>query len=203
MSRIITISREFGSGGRELGRHLSEVLQIDYYDQEIVSEIAKRTDVAEDYVKQISESRPISLPVYGGRFNTTVDPLLDMSLSIHRQQHALLRELSEKSDCVIIGRCADYVLRDRRPFRIFVYAEMESRLKRCEERKPENENLSRRKMQQKIREIDRNRARYYAYFSKQKWGAPCNYDLMINTSSGIDLKKTAASVAAYMEQFYQ
>ena len=80
---------------------------------------------------------------------------------------------------------------------------MESRLKRCEERKPENENLSRRKMQQKIREIDRNRARYYAYFSKQKWGAPCNYDLMINTSSGIDLKKTAASVAAYMEQFYQ
>lgn len=203
MSRIITISREFGSGGRELGRHLSEVLQIDYYDQEIVSEIAKRTDVAEDYVKQISESRPISLPVYGGRFNTTVDPLLDMSLSIHRQQHALLRELSEKSDCVIIGRCADFVLRDRRPFRIFVYAEMESRLKRCEERKPENENLSRRKMQQKIREIDRNRARYYAYFSKQKWGAPCNYDLMINTSSGIDLKKTAASVAAYMEQFYQ
>ena len=124
MSRIITISREFGSGGRELGRHLSEVLQIDYYDQEIVSEIAKRTDVAEDYVKQISESRPISFPVYGGRFNTTVDPLLDMSLSIHRQQHALLRELSEKSDCVIIGRCADYVLRDRRPFRIFVYAEM-------------------------------------------------------------------------------
>ena len=203
MSRIITISREFGSGGRELGRHLSEVLQIDYYDQEIVSEIAKRTDVAEDYVKQISESRPISLPVYGGRFNTTVDPLLDMSLSIHRQQHALLRELSEKSDCVIIGRCADYVLRVRRPFRIFVYAEMESRLKRCEERKPENENLSRRKMQQKIREIDRNRARYYAYFSKQKWSAPCNYDLMINTSSGIDLKKTAASVAAYMEQFYQ
>ena len=95
MSRIITISREFGSGGRELGRHLSEVLQIDYYDQEIVSEIAKRTDVAEDYVKQISESRPISLPVYGGRFNTTVDPLLDMSLSIHRQQHALLREIYE------------------------------------------------------------------------------------------------------------
>ena len=183
MSRIITISREIGSGGRELGRHLSEVLQIDYYDQEIVSEIAKRTDVAEDYVKQISESRPISLPVYGGRFNTTVDPLLDMSLSIHRQQHALLRELSEKSDCVIIGRCADYVLRYRSPFRLFFYADIADRMERCRKRNEEQKSLNHDVLRKIITQTDKSRSRYYEFLSGQKWGAKENYDLCINTSS--------------------
>ena len=109
MRKIITIGREFGSGGRELGRRLSEHLGIAYYDQEIIAEIAKRTALSEAYVRQITENRPLtSFPIhFGGRFCALPDPLLQQSISIYSEQHRLLCELAEKSDCILVGRCAD------------------------------------------------------------------------------------------------
>lgn len=107
--------------------------------------------------------------------------------SIYTKQHELLRELSRKSDCVIVGRCADYILREQKPVRIFAYADMESRIKRCMERRPEDEHLTEAQMKKRIAEIDRSRAKYYAFFSEQKWGARENYDLLVNTS-GADIK---------------
>ena len=167
MRKIITIGREFGSGGRELGRRLSEHLGIAYYDHEIIAEIAKRTALSEAYVRQITENRPLtSFPIhFGGRFCALPDPLLQQSISIYSEQHRLLCELAEKSDCIIVGRCADYVLRDSHPFRIFVYADAQSKLMRCMERRTPEETLSEQDMKRKITEIDRNRARYYAFFS--------------------------------------
>lgn len=199
MRKIITIGREFGSGGRELGRRLSEHLGIAYYDHEIITEIAKRTALSEDYVRQITENRPItSFPIhFGGRFCALPDPLLQQSISIYSEQHKLLCELAEKSDCIIVGRCADYVLRDSHPFRIFVYADAQSRLKRCMDRRTPEEDLSEQDMKRKITEIDRNRAHYYAFFSGQKWGARENYDLLINTS-GRNIKKQAAALHEYL-----
>ena len=199
MRKIITIGREFGSGGRELGRRLSERLGIAYYDHEIIAEIAKRTALSEAYVKQITENRPItSFPIhFGGRFCALPDPLMQQSISIYSEQHKLLCELAEKSDCIIVGRCADHVLRDRNPFRIFVYADVQSRLKRCMERKTDDETLSEQDIKRKIAVIDRNRSRYYAFFSGQKWGARENYDLLINTS-GRNIKKQAAALYEYL-----
>ena len=199
MRKIITIGREFGSGGRELGRRLSERLGIAYYDHEIIAEIAKRTALSEAYVKQITENRPItSFPIhFGGRFCALPDPLMQQSISIYSEQHKLLCELAEKSDCIIVGRCADHVLRDRNPFRIFVYADVQSRLKRCMERKTDDETLSEQDIKRKIAEIDRNRSRYYAFFSGQKWCARENYDLLINTS-GRNIKKQAAALYEYL-----
>ena len=201
MRKIITIGREFGSGGRELGRRLSEHLGIAYYDQEIIAEIAKRTALSETYVRQITENRPLtSFPIhFGGRFCALPDPLLQQSISIYSEQHRLLCELAEKSDCIIVGRCADYVLRDSHPFRIFVYADAQSKLMRCMERRTPEETLSEQDMKRKITEIDRNRARYYAFFSGQKWGARENYDLLVNTS-GQSVKKQAAALYEYLRK---
>ena len=201
MRKIITIGREFGSGGRELGRRLSEHLGIAYYDQEIIAEIAKRTALSEAYVRQITENRPLtSFPIhFGGRFCALPDPLLQQSISIYSEQHRLLCELAEKSDCIIVGRCADYVLRDSHPFRIFVYADAQSKLMRCMERRTPEETLSEQDMKRKITEIDRNRARYYAFFSGQKWGARENYDLLVNTS-GQSVKKQAAALYEYLSK---
>lgn len=201
MRKIITIGREFGSGGRELGRRLSEHLGIAYYDQEIIAEIAKRTALSEAYVRQITENRPLtSFPIhFGGRFCALPDPLLQQSISIYSEQHRLLCELAEKSDCIIVGRCADYVLRDSHPFRIFVYADAQSKLMRCMERRTPEETLSEQDIKRKITEIDRNRARYYAFFSGQKWGARENYDLLVNTS-GQSVKKQAAALYEYLRK---
>ncbi len=201
MSRIITIGREFGSGGREIGRRLSDALQIAYYDQEIISEIAKRTDLSEEYVQRISERRPfISFPIHVGRsFYPVTDPLLQNSVLVFAEQHRLLEEMSEKSDCLIVGRCADYILREKKPFRIFVYADMESRLQRCMSRKRAGEEMSEKDMKKRIGEIDRERSQYYSYFSDRKWGTRDNYDLMVNTS-GKDIKQVSIALADYLKK---
>ena len=201
MRKIITIGREFGSGGRELGRQLAQLLQIAYYDQEIITEIARRTSMSEEYVQKITEKRPaVSIPIHtGNSFYLGPDPLLQQSISVYAEQHKLLRELAEGSDCVIVGRCADYVLREEKPFRIFVYADSASKQKRCLERRPEGENLSEAQMKKKMEEIDRGRAKYYSFFSDQKWGARENYDLMVNTS-GADLQKLADALCSYLQK---
>ena len=202
MRKIITIGREFGSGGRELGRRLSEQLQIAYYDREIVTEIAKRTRSSEEYVRQISEKKPVeSFPIHVGHtfpFYPMPDPVFQHNMTIFSEQHKLLVELAKKSDCIIIGRCADHILREMKPFRIFVYADEESKLQRCIERKPADELLSDVETRRQMKEVDKERAKYYAYFSGQKWGAKENYDLMINTS-GQKIKKIAGALAAYLQ----
>lgn len=187
MNKIITIGREFGSGGRELGRRLAEKLQIAYYDQEIIAEIAKRTSMSEQYIQQIVEHRPIvSFPIHTGRsFYPAVNPFLEQSHSIFHEQGNIIREMAEKSDCVIVGRCADYILQDQNPFRIFVYANMESKIKRCREKAPEQEQMNDRELEKHILAIDKNRAKYYNYYTDQKWGERLNYDFCINTSKTI------------------
>ena len=204
MNRIITIGREFGSGGRELGRRIAEKLQIAYYDGEIVTEIAKRTAMSDEDIRQIEETRPrMYFPVsVGNRFYLTSEPTFYPDLSIYAKQHELLHELSRKSNCVIVGRCADHILRERKPVRIFAYADMASRIRRCMERRPEGENLTEAQMRKRITQIDRSRAKYYAFFSKQKWGARENYDLLVNTS-GADLDRLASALCGYLEALFE
>ncbi len=196
MNRIVTISREFGSGGREFGRRLSENLGFAYYDQEIVQEIAKRTELSVKYVKQVMTHRPISsFPIHVGRsFRMMADPNLDQSQTIFREQCTILREIAAKSDCVIVGRCADYILQDEEPFRIFVYADMPSKVKRCREKNYEKEELTDRELERRIAAVNRRRAEYYEYYTGQKWGDRIHYDLCINTTQGT-VKGIAAAVA--------
>ena len=196
MSLIITINRQFGSGGRELGKRLAENLGIAYYDNEIITELAKRSGLAVDYVNSIVEKKPIVYyPITIGRsFLAQSQTSVDMNEDLYREQHDLIKELAKKSDCVIIGRCADYILEDQSPFRIFVYADEKSKIERCRRKASGFEKLNDKQLIKHINEIDRDRAKYYRYFSGRKWEDLSHYDLLINTSA-IDVKRLAEGLA--------
>ena len=106
MRKIITIGREFGSGGRELGRRLSEDLGFAYYDQEIISEIAKRTSMSEQYVQSIVESKPsFSFPIHvSSSFYQMSDPMYDHAMAVYQKQTLIIEEMAARSNCIIVGR---------------------------------------------------------------------------------------------------
>ncbi len=197
MSKIITINRQFGSGGRELGKRLAAELGIAYYDNEIITQIAGRSGLAEEYVNSIVERKPIVYyPITIGRtFLAHTPQPLDFNTQIYTEQHNIIKELAAKSDCVIIGRCADYILRDLKPFRIFVYADMPSRMERCRTKAPADEKaLTDKQLARHIDDIDNERSDYYKFFTGQKWLDAEHYDLMINTS-GMSIKEFAPALA--------
>ena len=197
MNKIITIGREFGSGGRELGKRLSDHLGIAYYDKEIIDEIAKRTQLAEGYVRQVVEQQTaLFFPITVGRtfHSTGSDYMLKQLTAVYAEQANVLREMAEKSDCIIVGRCGDYILKDHNPIRLFVYANMDAKVKRCREKADEHENLSDSELIKKIRRVDRDRAKYYRYYTGQDWGNRANYDMCINTSS-VPVKELAEALA--------
>lgn len=190
MNRVITIGREFGSGGRELGVRLANALGFAYYDKEIITAIVNHTDLAEGFVKEVVEGKsarffPLSI---GQSMNINVDYQIHQMQSIVKAQTETIKEMALKSNCVIVGRCADYILKDLRDageielFRLFVYAEPESRLKRCKERAKEGENLTDKEMEKQIKRINKDRASYYEDYTLQKWGDKSNYDICLNTS---------------------
>ena len=201
MNKIITIGREFGSGGREIGRILAEILKFAYYDREIISEISKRTSLSEKYVQNIAEQKPvIPFPIHTGRTFWAVIP--DYGQSVHSEQHNIIREAASKSDCIIVGRGADYVLRELKPFRIFVYSDDESKLKRCRENQSHDyekgSEMSDKELIKRISQINKARADYYEFYTGLKWGDKVNYDLCINTSA-ISPKKIAENIAEFFK----
>lgn len=202
MNTIITIGREFGSGGRELGRRLAQLMNFAYYDQEIVTEIARRTSFSEQYVDAVTSKTPIiAAPISIGRsfsFYPASDPMMSQTTEIFSLQCKILKENAEKSNCVIVGRCADDILKEMHPFRIFVYADAKSKFQRCREKADENEHLSDKELTQKMANVDKQRSRYYAYYTGHKWGDRLNYDLCINTTA-IDIKDAAAAIAKMLD----
>ena len=197
MNRIITIGREFGSGGRELGKRIAENLGIAYYDWEIVTAIAEKSELAVDYVNQILEKRirayyPITV---GHSLTSAGDALSAVTRSVYTAQTEVLREMAQKSDCVIVGRCADKVLEDLRPLRIFVYADMEARAARCRAMGEHGDAKDDKALARRIREVDKARAQYYHFYTGRPWADRYNYDLLVNTS-GIKIPELAKLICA-------
>ena len=186
MNKIITIGREFGSGGRELGRRLAEELGIAYYDREIIAEIAKRTELSEQYVQQIVEHRPLNLmPITIGHSICPVPhPLMEQNREIYCQQAQILTEMSEKSDCVLVGRCADYILQDKaKCLKVFIHADMAFRAKRIVEVYGEREQSP----EQRLHDKDKRRAAYHRFYTNMKWGYAQNYHITLDSGElGID-----------------
>ena len=201
MKMVITIGREFGSGGRELGRRLADELGIAYYDKEIILEIEHKTPFSKEYIEEVTENRPIPLfPIhYGNSWAPLADPHLEQSIDVFAAQADVIKDLANRSDCVIIGRCADYILRDLKPLRIFVYADSKSKIERCKTREKDGENLSDKEIAKNIRSIDKKRKGYYEFYTGQSWGDKSNYDLMINTT-GMNLKKLAKVLATFIKE---
>ena len=197
MNKVITISREFGSGGREFGRRLAEELGFDYYDKEIISEIAKKTSMSEEFIREVTDKKPHNLfPITFGHTFIYIDNYypLHQANDIYIEQNNIIKEMAQRSNCIIIGRCADYILEDKDPFRIFIYADMESKVKRCKERAPEGEDLSDKELRKKINSVNKGRAQYYEYYTGRNWGDKLNYDLCINTTNA-NIKELVEVVA--------
>ena len=154
--KIITISREFGSGGRELGKRLADVLGYDYYDKEIIASIASNKGMDEDYVERtIEQNQWQTLPI---SFHQTVVgmPLDTTHTDLLLEQKRVIEQIAKTGkDCVIVGRNADILLREFQPFNIFVCADMEVKISRCLERDQEDDCKNAKEMQRKIQKIDK------------------------------------------------
>lgn len=200
--KIITISREFGSGGRELGKRLAETLAIPCYDHEIIDMVADQYGMDKNYVSHISEKdiRVFYPSTIGHRFMTN-SSVLQQSVKVAAAQHEMIRQLALQGDCVIVGRCADVLCRDMNPLNIFVYADRLSKLQRCETRADESEHLSEKEMFRKMKQIDKERAKYRELFTEEKWGRKECYHLCINTS-GKEIKTLVSAIAAYVNVWF-
>ena len=164
-----------------------------------------RTAFSERYIQQILERKPtISFPIHIGRtLHTVPSPMLEQSTLLYQKQCEVIREMTEKSNCVIVGRCVDHILRERHPFRFFVYADIESRIKRCREKEPEHENLTDRELRKRILDVDRQRSRYYGFYTDHTWGDRINYDLCINTTNTSIREIVTALSMLFMSQMQE
>lgn len=200
---IITICREFGSGGRELGKRLSEALEIPCYDQEIIELIAKEHGFDKDYISHVSEkSIKAAYPMtIGRRFSYTPNPASTQIIEVMTAQRKIIENFAKQGDCIIIGRSADIILKDFKPLNIFVYADKQSKIFRCMKRAAADEKLTSVKIAQKMTEIDKERAKHRTLYTDTKWGDKCCYHLCVNTS-GIEIKKLIPGLAAYVQSWF-
>lgn len=197
---IITIARQFGSGGREIGEKVAKILGIPCYDKELIKDAAAKGSLNEEVLKTTDESAANSLlytlamgsNVLGAAHHFNYKMPLNDKLFI--LQSEIIKEYAEAGSCVIIGRCADYVLEDREDlFKIFIYGDIQHREARIRERYPDIKSSQ---VLDVINKTDKRRATYYNFYTGNKWGAHDNYDLAINSSTfGVD--KTAEMIAEF------
>jgi len=196
--KIITINREFGSGGREVGKRLADALGFAYFDTEIVEAIAERSKVDAEYVHNVLERGVFNEISLTFAHSFAYSPQYHKSFSIMEHQNEIVKELAAQGDCVIVGKNADTILKNENPLKLFVHADMEYKIKRCMERAEEGENLTERQMKRKIKKIERARASDHSYYSEIRWGDKRGYDLCLNTA-GLDTKKCIEIIKSYIE----
>lgn len=201
--KIITISREFGSGGRELGKRLAEALGIPFYDNEIIKMIARENGFDENYVANISEkSIEVAYPLtIGNRFAMPPLQMMDQEIRVAATQRQIIEQFAQKGDCVIVGRCADVILKDYHPLNLFVYADMEHKVQRCIQRAPAGEHLTNKELEKKIKQIDKNRRQHREMYDDVRWGDKEAYHLCINTG-GKEIKQLIPGLAEFVKGWF-
>lgn len=202
--KIITISREFGSGGRELGKRLAEEMGFDYYDSEIISAVAKRSGLDEHYVEEaLDHHRWSEFPLTYHSTLSSVNYANASKVNLLLQQKEVIEKIASLGkDFVIVGRNADVILKEYRPFNIFVCADQDAKIRRCMERAPEGENLSKKDLCQKMKQIDRMRYRTREILSGSSWGQRDAYELTINTSNW-QIKELAPAIAEFADCWFR
>ena len=176
--RIITISREFGSGGRFIGEEVAKKLGIKYYDKEIIGQIAKESGLAPEYIKENAELSPkkgIFAYAFTGR-DITGKSVEDM---VYEAQRKVILDLAEKESCVIIGRNADYILKDRDDvLNVFIHGNMPEKTQRI----IRLYNVDEKKAVKMMADTDKRRMTNYNFYTEHKWGKASNYTLCLNSS---------------------
>lgn len=187
MYKIITMEREFGSGGNEIGRRVAKKLGIELYDRNILVEAAKRLDIPPIYIGDLEETAPgsiifnLSKTAIGG---SRKDSSLPMSEKLFLEEKKIIEENVEKHDCVIVGRCASFILYDRADcLKVFIYADKDYRINRA----IQTENIAPAEAEDFLRKSDKRRSNFYDTHTGWKWGDMSKFDLCLNTSSlGLD-----------------
>ena len=180
-NRVITISREFGSGGRTIGKKLAEKLGIPCYDSELIHKIALESGFTENYIKDAGEYAPggfLSSALSNRSFGLTNEDYL------WEIQYKIITELAEKESCVIVGRCADYILKDKADcLKVFIHASMQYRAERIVKEYGEREESP----EQRLKDKDKRRAAYHRFYTNMKWGDAHNYNITLDSGVlGID-----------------
>lgn len=185
--RIITLSRQFGSGGRELGKRLSDRLGWDYYDREIIDALAESHGYAPEFIKRSLANhgwQNVQLTYRNSFSHLLYNPGQHTELLVRERE--ILKGIAELgNDCIIIGRDADVILEAYHPFRIYVCADLQARLDRCmrhEKRRPESEQLTEKQILRNIRRMDRNRALTREILTGKPRGDSSAFDLTVNTT---------------------
>lgn len=182
---IITIAREYGSGGHLLGEMLSKELGIKLYDKEFIHLVAEKSGINEQYIKKNEQSIPSFWLkcILGKNSEQSLERSLSSDDVLFVAESKIIQELAEKGPCIIVGRCADFVLRDySNLIKVFCYSDLKSACVRC----VQEYGVSEEKAESEIKRINHNRIAHYEYYTGEKWGEPHHYNLMINTGS-IDL----------------
>jgi len=179
MPKIITIAREYGSGGRLIAQKVAEKLQLVYYDNEIIDLAAKELGIDVDTIRRVSEEKTSSF-MYTMSSSAFTLPLNDQ---VFAMQSKIIRHLATYDSCVIVNGCADYVLEDYDDvLTVFIHAPFESRLKRVEEEYKEKHDNAKKYVMKK----DKNRTNYYNYYTTKKWGQLKNFDVTLNSDLGLE-----------------
>ncbi len=190
MKSIITISREFGSGGREIGKNLANQLGIPFYDKELLELASKESGICKELFVSHDESYTNSLlyslvmGAYPVSPDGKINPEMPLNHRIFLAQFETIKKIAEEGPCIIVGRCADYILKDNdNVINFFIMGNMPQKKRRILERY----DIEKNKVEDFIRKTDKRRANYYNYYSDMKWGEAKNYDLCINSSkTGLD-----------------
>ena len=176
--RIITISREFGSGGRFIGEEVAKKLGIAYYDKNIINEIAEKSGLSPEYIQENAELSPkkgLFAYAFAGR-DITGKSVEDL---VYEAQRKVILELAEKESCVIIGRNADYILKDRDDvLNVFIHGDTPEKIQRI----TRLYNVEEQKVVKMMVDIDKRRMANYNFYTNQKWGKASNYTLCLNSS---------------------
>lgn len=181
-NRIITISRQFGSGGRTIGKEVANQLNIKCYDAQIIEEVAKESGYAETFIKENSEyttynsflGQILSARDYQGK--TPADQIWII-------QKKIIEDIAKKESCVIVGRCADYILKDKNILKVFIHSSLDNRAKRIVEKYGETDKdpIAR------LKDKDKKRSSYYEFYTDIKWGDATNYDIALDSGTlGLD-----------------
>ena len=190
---VITISREYGSGGRYIGRLIADKLGIKLYDKDFIEKLAKDTGFSEEYIESNEQKRNV-LDV----FNSGYYAGLNNSDELFIKESELIKEVSDNESCVIIGRCADFILKDKENvFKVFVYSNTENKIKRVTKIYGLNEE----KAKKEIKRIDKLRANHYKYYTEREWQDNSNYDICIN-SDILGVEKSADLICEIIEKKY-
>lgn len=192
MSLVITIGRQFGSGGRDVGEKIAEYFNIPFYDKELVEMAAQKSNISKEALKEVDEHATNSFlySLASGNYsmrgiNAPIYYEMPINDKLFIAQSEVIKEIAQKGSCVIVGRCADYVLEDENVdlMNVFIYGSVDYRAKRVMEAL----NLTQSKARDRVMKTDKQRRTYYDYYTSKDWGVMSNYDVCVNAEKfGID-----------------